>query len=73
MTQYMRFQQGNNNVNFSEVDEKGNNVEVSYWNASSNSFGTVHFDEKHLKELRKWITIQIRKMKLTPKLKSKTP
>ena len=26
--------------------------------------GTVDFDEQHLRELRKWITIQIREMKI---------
>lgn len=65
----MRFKWGDNNVCISEAE--GSTVSITFWNGSMNSFGTVQFGEHHLRELRKWVTVQIRKLPPKEKISSK--
>lgn len=64
----MTFSQGDNSFDVSEMfDDKSVRVRIRVSHSGMIYTGYVDFKQTDLRELRKWITIQIGKMKALPK------
>lgn len=54
----MLFRYSDSRIDFQTADTDGR-VDVTYWNNIGKTIGTVRLDASELKELRKWINIQL--------------